>query len=114
MSVLRDNTSSPPAQTPAFLHLRAKSLPRANAIVLASLAVATLISHAPHLRPSLWLVLPFLTMLLGTADTVRCMRRRWSFYHGGVLLCIYMDLMALTLALFFLLYPYFVPFSDTH
>jgi hypothetical protein len=114
MSLLRDNTTATPAHAPAFFTLRAKSLPRANVVVLVSLAVATLISHAPHLRPSLWLVLPFITMLLGTADTVRCMRRRWSFYHGGVLLCLYMDLMALTMALFFLLYPYFVPFSDTH
>jgi hypothetical protein len=112
--MLRDNTSLTPAQAPAFFNLRAKSLPRANAIVLTSLAAATAISHAPHLRPSLWLVLPFLTSLIGTAETVRCMRRRWSFYHGGVLLCIYMDLMAVTLMLFFLLYPYFVPFSDTH
>ncbi len=93
---------------------RFKSLPRANGVVLLSLAAATLISHAPHLRASLWLVLPLLTALLGTVDTVRCMRKRWSFYHGGVLLCIYMDLMVLTLVLFFLLYPYFVPFSDTH
>ncbi len=114
MSTLRDNTSFPPAQIPAFFSLRAKSLPRANTIVLSSLAAATMISHAPHLRPSLWLMLPFLTGLLGTADTIRCMKKRWSFYHGGVLLCIYMDLMAITLVLFFLLYPYFVPFSDTH
>jgi hypothetical protein len=94
--------------------LRVRSLPRGNAIVFLSLAVATLISHAPHLRPTLWLVGPLLTTLIGTAETIRCMRKRWSFYHGGVLLCIYMDLMAITLVLFFLLYPYFVPFSDTH
>jgi hypothetical protein len=78
-----------------------------------SLAVATLLSHAPNLQPSLWLILPFLTTLIGTVETVRCMRKRWSFYHGGVLLCIYMDLMALTLILFFLLYPYFATFSET-
>lgn len=41
------------------------------------------------------------------------MRKRWGFYHGGVVLCIYMDLMALTLILFFLLYPYFATFSET-
>ncbi len=34
------------------------------------------------------------------------MQRRWNFYHGGVILCIYMDLMALGMILFFLLYPY--------
>ena len=36
------------------------------------------------------------------------MQRRWSFYHGGVILCLYMDLMAITLVLFFLLYPYLI------
>ena len=53
---------------------------------------------------------PHVTLLLsdedGTADTVRCMQRRWSFYHGGVILLIYMDLMALCMILFLLLYPY--------
>ena len=97
----------------ALLNPRRKSLVRGNAIVLLSLALATLISHAPHLRQSLWLILPCVTTLIGTADTVRCMQRRWSFYHGGVLLCLYMDLMAITLVLFFLFYPYFVWFSAT-
>jgi len=96
---------------PALFNPRVKSLARGNLIVLGSLALATWISHAPHLRPTLWLILPTLGTLLGTADTVRCMRRRWSFYHGGVLLCIYMDLMAITMVLFFLLYPYLFPFS---
>ena len=52
--------------------------------------------------------------ILGTADTVRCIQRRWSFYHGGVLLCLYMDLMAITLVLFLLLYPYLVWTSAGH
>jgi hypothetical protein len=40
------------------------------------------------------------------------MRKRWSFYHGGVLLCLYMDLLAITLILFFLLYPYLITLSE--
>ena len=87
---------------------RMRSLVRGSLIVLVSLAVATLLSNFPHLRATPWLVLPALGCLVGTADTVRCMQRRWSFYHGGVLLCVYMDLMAITLVLFFLLYPYLV------
>jgi hypothetical protein len=85
-----------------------RSLIRANLIVLGSLAIATLISNFPHLRATPWLLLPAIGCLIGTADTVRCMKRRWSFYHGGVLLCLYMDLLAITLVLFFLLYPYLV------
>ena len=48
------------------------------------------------------------------ADTIRCVQQRWSLYHGGVLLCLYMDLLAITLVLFFLLYPYLVWFGETH
>ena len=93
---------------PALLNPRHRSLLRGNAVVLASLALATWLSGAPHLRAAPLLVLPLLGCILGTTDTVRCIQRRWSFYHGGVLLCIYMDLMAVTLVLFFLLYPYFL------
>jgi hypothetical protein len=75
-------------------------------MVLASLGLALLLSDFPHNRANPFLVLPALVALAGTADTIRCMQRRWSFYHGGVLLCIYMDLMALCMILFFLLYPY--------
>jgi hypothetical protein len=39
-------------------------------------------------------------------DTIRCMKPRWDLYHGGVLLLIYMDLMALCIILFLFLYPY--------
>jgi hypothetical protein len=99
---------------PRLLNLRAKSLARGNILVIGSLIIAILISHAPHLQPTLWLILPTLTMMYGTAETVRCMQRRWSFYHGGVLLCIYMDLMALAMAFFFLLYPYFFWITATH
>jgi hypothetical protein len=98
----------------AFFNPRRKSLARGNVLVIGSLIIAVLISHAPHLQPSLWLILPTLTMMIGTGETVRCMQKRWSFYHGGVLLCIYMDLMALAMAFFFLLYPYFFWITATH
>jgi hypothetical protein len=85
---------------------RAQSLLRGNLLVLSSLAVALLLSDFPHNRATPLLVFPALFAIAGTADTVRCMQRRWSFYHAGVILCIYMDLMALCMILFFLLYPY--------
>jgi hypothetical protein len=91
-----------------FWHLRSKSLVRGSLVVLVSLAVATLMSHAPHLQPNAWVALPLLTSVAGTADTIRCMQRSWTWYHGGVVLCIYMDLMAMTMIAFFLFYPYFV------
>jgi hypothetical protein len=94
--------------TPALFNPRLRSLARGNVIVLCSLLVATLMSSAPHLHPAPLLLLPALGCLIGMADTLRCIQKRWSFYHGGVLLCLYMDLMAVTLVLFYLVYPYLV------
>ena len=99
---------------PALFNPRVRSLVRGSAIVLVSLAIATPMSGFPHLRANPLLVLPALLCIVGTADTVRCMQKRWSFYHGGVLLCLYMDLMAISLILFFLLYPYLVTLGETH
>ncbi|HEY4011505.1 MAG TPA: permease [Acidobacteriaceae bacterium] len=80
---------------------------RASTLVLGSLIVAIPLSHYPHIERAPLLILPVLIAFAGTADTVRCIQRRWSFYHAGVMLCIYMDLMTLALMLFFLFYPYF-------
>lgn len=91
----------------AFINPRLRSLSRGNVLVLGSLAAALPISHFPNLRTTPWLALPLLGIALGIADTLRCMRKRWDFYHGGVILCLYMDLMALVLVLFLLLYPAF-------
>ncbi len=85
---------------------RKRSLLRGCLLVLVSLAAAISISHFPDIHPTPLLVIPTLAAMAGTADTVRCMQRRWSLYHGGVLLLIYMDLMALCMILFLLLYPY--------
>ena len=94
-----------PVFTTAFFNPRFRSLPRGNLLVLGSLLAALLLSHFPHLEATPWLLLPLLGIALGTADTARCMRKRWNFYHGGVILCIYMDLLVLILVLFLLLYP---------
>ncbi len=99
---------------PAILNPRQKSLVRGNLLVLTSFVAAFFLSGFPHNRATPYLVIPALLAFAGTADTVRCIRRRWSFYHAGVLLCIYMDLMAVTLILVFLLYPYALWMTGTH
>ena len=91
---------------PLLLDLRRRSRTRGNVLVIVSLLVAVLLSGFPHNHATLLLVFPTLFAMLGTADTVRCMRRSWNVYHAGVILCIYMDLMALCMILFFLIYPY--------
>ncbi len=89
-----------------FLNPRKRSLLRGSFLVLASLGIALLLSDFPNNRPNLFILPIVLVAAAGTVDHVRCMQRRWSFYHGGVLLLIYMDLMALCMILFFLVYPY--------
>jgi hypothetical protein len=98
----------------SFLNPRRRSLLRANLLVFLSFFAAIFLSDFPHNKPNPFLVLPTLGALLGTADTIRNIRKRWSFYHGGVLLCSYMDLMAIAMILFFLLYPYALWISASH
>ncbi|HSU19001.1 MAG TPA: hypothetical protein VLI45_04590 [Acidobacteriaceae bacterium] len=92
--------------TPAIFNPRVHSLPRASFLVLGSLVLAVPLSHFPQIRRDPFIVFPAIIALIGTADTIRCIQRRWNLYHAGVILCIYMDLMTVVLILFFLLYPY--------
>ena len=84
---------------------RRRSLVRANLLVFISLLIAFRLSDFPHNRASIWIAIPLLMALAGTLDTLRCMRTKWSWYHGGVVLCAYMDLMVVCLITFFLVYP---------
>jgi hypothetical protein len=90
------------------LNPRRRSLWRGNLLVLGSLLAAVRLSDFPRSRATLLLAIPAALALLGTFETVRCMQPRWNFYHGGVLLCIYMDLLAISLILFLLFSPYFL------
>jgi hypothetical protein len=88
------------------LNPRHRSLPRGTVLVLGSLLLAFSLAGFPDDRASLKLIIPSLLAALGTWDTIRCLQHRWSFYHGAVVLLIYMDIMALCMILFLLLYPY--------
>jgi hypothetical protein len=41
----------------------------------------------------------------GMVETARCLARKWSLYHAGVLILLYSELMILALVLFLWLYP---------
>ncbi len=99
---------------PGFLNPRSPSLLRGSLLVLFSLPVALLLSHFPQNQPSLLLTVPALLATVGMIDHIRCMCSHWSWYHGGVLLCIYADLMVIGMILFLLLYPYLSWLSGTH
>lgn len=90
---------------PSIFRLRNKSLTRGTAISLASLWISFRLSGFPDIHLSLWLIVPFLVTCAATLDTTRCLQRRWNFYHGGVLLLIYCELMVLVMIAFLLLAP---------
>jgi hypothetical protein len=90
----------------AVFNIRARSLLRGTVLVIGSLIVACLCAGFPDIHPSPWIILPALAALYGTWETTRCLRPRWSFYHGGVMLLLYTDVLVVALILFLLLYPY--------
>ena len=90
----------------AVLDPRKRSLLRGTVLVLGSLYFAFVLAGFPNDRPSLALIVPAMFALLGTWDTLRCLRAHWSFYHGAVVLLLYSDIMALLMILFLLFYPY--------
>lgn len=89
-----------------MVNLRKKSLLRGTCLVLGSLALAFYWAGYPEAHPEPRLILPAVAAFAGTIDTGRCLRLKWSFYHAGVMLLLYMDIMALVMILFLLLYPY--------
>jgi hypothetical protein len=90
----------------AVFDLHRRSLLRGNLLVLLSFAAAVPMSHFPDSRRNPFLAIPMLLAFAGLGETLRCVHGRWSLYNGGVVLCVYMDLMALILIVFFLLSPY--------
>ncbi len=88
------------------INLQRGPLVRGNLLVIASLLLAYRWSGFPACHENSLLALPVLMAMGGMTDTARCMRTRWDFYHGGVLLLLYADLMVLVLELFMFLSPY--------
>lgn len=97
-----------------LLNPRSRSLLRGSLLVALSLPGALLLSRFPENHPTPLLIIPALAATAGLVDHVRCMRSSWSWYHGGVLLSIYADLMILGMILFLLVYPYTLILSGTH
>jgi hypothetical protein len=57
------------------------------------------------LHSSHWQIVAALVAFWGMVETARCLDRRWSFYHAGVLLLLYTDLMILAMAVLLFLFP---------
>jgi hypothetical protein len=91
----------------AVFNIRGRSLLRGTVLVVGSVVLALAWSGFPNnVHGAPLVVVPACLAVYGTWETSRCLRPRWSFYHGGVLLLLYADVLALALIVFLLLYPY--------
>jgi hypothetical protein len=90
----------------AVFNIRARSLVRGTVLMLGSLVLAFVLGGFPNVHGSAVMTVPVVLAGWGTGETARCLQRRWSFYHGGVLLLLYADVLVLALVVFLLLYPY--------
>ena len=57
------------------------------------------------LHGSRWQIAILAIGVWGLAETARCLRRKWSLYHAGVLILLYTELMILTMIAFLTIYP---------
>lgn len=94
------------AMLSAVFNPRRRSLARGTVLVLASLAGSLALCGFPSDHGSSLLLIPLLLAVWGTIETVRCLQRRWSLYHGAVMVLLYSDVLALFMILFLLVYPY--------
>jgi hypothetical protein len=91
----------------SLFHLRRCSLPRALVLALGSLVLCLRLAgfpapDSPH--PSSWQAAVIPIVVWAMIETARCLRRRWSLFHAGVVLLLYSELMILVMALFFWVY----------
>jgi hypothetical protein len=91
----------------SIFRLRQRSLARGVLLALgalaASLRLAALHDNDP-LGSASWQVLAVPLVSWGMVETARCLDRKWSLYHAGVLILLYSELMILALVLFLWLY----------
>lgn len=93
---------------PHFFRLRSKSLLRGIVLSLGAFAASMLLEGFPRtnsLHASPWQILVVPAACWGMIETARCLSRKWSFYHAGVLILLYSELMILAMAIFFWLVP---------
>lgn len=93
---------------PLILRLRQRSLVRGILLSLGAFVASLRMAGFPdinQLRGSYWQILTLVFALWGSAETARCLRRKWSLYHAGVLMLLYTDLMILAMIAFLVFYP---------
>lgn len=82
----------------SIFRIRQKCLPRGILLSLGGFFLALRLAGFPdvtRLHGSRWEFAALLIAAWGMAETARCLERRWSLYHAGVLILLYADLMIL-------------------
>jgi hypothetical protein len=93
---------------PNFFRLRQRSLLRGIILSVGAFFASMHLAGFPdgdHLHSSVWQFLPVMAASWGMVDTARCLGRKWSLYHAGVLILLYSELMILAMVVFFWIYP---------
>lgn len=92
----------------SIFRLRQKSLARGIVLSLGAFMVSLRLAGFPHiedLHGSRWQVVALLAAVWGMGETARCLDRKWSLYHAGVMILLYTNLMILALVAFLVVYP---------
>ena len=99
----------PVAHSPtSIFHLRRPSLVRGILLPVLAFVVSLRLGGFPNidnLHSSRWQIVPILMTCAGMAELVRCLGRRWSLYHAGVLIFLYTALMILAMSVFLVFFP---------
>jgi len=91
-----------------IFRVRKKSLLRAIVLSVGAFFASLRLAGFPYienLHGSRWQILALAAAAWGMAETARCLERRWSLYHAGVLLLLYSDLMILAAIVVLLAVP---------
>jgi hypothetical protein len=81
-----------------LFRLRQKSLTRGILLSTGAFVASLLLAGFPrieNIHGSNWQILALVAAVWGMAETARCLQRRWSFYHAGILILLYSDLIIL-------------------
>jgi hypothetical protein len=93
---------------PSIFRLRQKSLVRGIVLSIGAFIASLRLAGFPHienLHGSHWQIVALVVAAWGMAETVRCLHRKWSLYHAGILLLLYSDLMILAMIVYLVAYP---------
>jgi hypothetical protein len=81
-----------------IFRLRQRSLARGVLLSVGAFAASLLLAGFPHierLHGSDWQMAALVVAVWGMVETGRCLQPRWSFYHAGVMILLWTDLIVL-------------------